>query len=84
MRVNPFIPRLLKNKYLLTMSTRRKFRRGDKNINYEIYYMDEEPIFQIYKIACTRNGRLTMRRFIFFNLGSERMKEGRLLNFLGC
>ena len=20
----------------------------------------------------------------FFNLGSERMKEGRLLNFLGC
>ena len=66
------------------MSTRRKFRRGNKNINYEICCIDEEPIFQIYKIACTRNGRLTMRRFIFFNLGSERMKEGRLLNFLGC
>ena len=69
MRVNSFIPRLLKNKYLLTMSTRRKFRRGNKNINYGIYYIAEEPIFQIYKIACTRNGRLTMRRFVFLILG---------------
>ena len=67
MRVKTFIPRQLKKKYLLTISTRtrRKFMRGDKNINYGKYCIDEEPISQSYKIACTRNGRLTMRRFVF-------------------
>ena len=83
MRVNPFIPMLLNNKYLLTMSTRRKFMRGDKNINYGIYYIDEEPIFQIYKIACTRNGRLTMRRFVFLILGVKGWKRADSSIFLG-
>ena len=67
MRVKTFIPRQLKKKNLLTIPkrTRRKFMRGDKNINYVKYCIDEEPISQIYKIACARNGRLTMRRFVF-------------------
>ena len=66
------------------MSTRRKFRRGNKNINYGIYYIAEESIFQIYKICMYKKWKVNNEEICFFNLGSERMKEGRLLNFLGC